>query len=90
MRKTSFWEIRTCLVNSGKNLFFTFFIDNKQEEKKIYKLKIKLFSKYHYDDVIVYLYFRVLGSTSNFDEFDRVFRCKPGQGNSRMNKCVVW
>ncbi|CAF4193353.1 unnamed protein product [Adineta steineri] len=34
--------------------------------------------------------FRVLGSTSNFPEFDRVFGCKPGQGNSRLNKCIVW
>ncbi|CAF1088486.1 unnamed protein product [Rotaria sordida] len=34
--------------------------------------------------------FRVLGPTSNFDEFDRVFSCKPGQGNSRVNKCIVW
>ncbi|CAF3073352.1 unnamed protein product [Rotaria sp. Silwood2] len=34
--------------------------------------------------------FRVLGPTSNFDEFDRVFRCKPGQGNSRVDKCTVW
>ncbi|CAF1531755.1 unnamed protein product [Rotaria sp. Silwood1] len=34
--------------------------------------------------------FRVLGPTSNFNEFDRVFDCKPGQGNSRVNKCTVW
>ncbi|CAF0837890.1 unnamed protein product [Adineta steineri] len=34
--------------------------------------------------------FRVIGPTSNFDEFDRVFNCKPGQGNSRVNKCTVW
>ncbi|CAF0983841.1 unnamed protein product [Rotaria sordida] len=34
--------------------------------------------------------FRVLGSTSNFVEFDRTFGCKPGQGNSRVNKCNVW
>ncbi|CAF2564816.1 unnamed protein product [Rotaria sp. Silwood2] len=34
--------------------------------------------------------FRVIGPTSNFDDFDRVFRCKPGQGNSRVKKCVVW
>ncbi|CAF2933114.1 unnamed protein product [Rotaria sp. Silwood2] len=34
--------------------------------------------------------FRVLGPTSNFAEFDRVFNCKPGQGNSRVNKCIVW
>ncbi|UJR12864.1 hypothetical protein I4U23_017038 [Adineta vaga] len=34
--------------------------------------------------------FRVIGSTSNFAEFDRVFGCKSGQGNSRKNKCVVW
>ncbi|CAF1440312.1 unnamed protein product [Adineta ricciae] len=34
--------------------------------------------------------FRVLGSTSNFDEFDRVFGCRAGQGNHRVNKCLVW
>ena len=34
--------------------------------------------------------FRVLGPTSNFVEFDRVFGCKPGQGNSRVKKCIVW
>ncbi|CAF1200289.1 unnamed protein product [Rotaria sordida] len=35
-------------------------------------------------------HFRIIGSTSNFDEFDRVFGCKLGQRNSRMKKCVVW
>jgi predicted metalloendopeptidase len=34
--------------------------------------------------------FRVHGPTSNFHEFDRVFGCKLGQGNSRKNKCTVW
>ncbi|UJR21017.1 hypothetical protein I4U23_024117 [Adineta vaga] len=34
--------------------------------------------------------FRVLGPTSNFAEFDRVFHCHPGQRNSRINKCIVW
>ncbi|UJR31747.1 hypothetical protein I4U23_019225 [Adineta vaga] len=34
--------------------------------------------------------FRVLGSTSNFVAFDRVFGCKPGQNNSRIDKCTVW
>ncbi|CAF0889924.1 unnamed protein product [Adineta steineri] len=34
--------------------------------------------------------FRVFGPTSNFVEFDRVFDCKPGQGNSRVDKCSVW
>ncbi|CAF1353005.1 unnamed protein product [Adineta steineri] len=34
--------------------------------------------------------FRVRGPTSNFVEFDRVFGCKVGQGNSRVNKCNVW
>ncbi|CAF2905794.1 unnamed protein product [Rotaria sp. Silwood2] len=34
--------------------------------------------------------FRVIGSTSNFVEFDRVFGCKPGQSNSRVNKCILW
>lgn len=34
--------------------------------------------------------FRVIGPTSNFDEFDKAFGCKPGQGNSRVDKCAVW
>ncbi|CAF1616696.1 unnamed protein product [Adineta steineri] len=34
--------------------------------------------------------FRINGPTSNFVEFDRVFGCKTGQGNSRVNKCNVW
>ncbi|CAF4106434.1 unnamed protein product [Adineta steineri] len=34
--------------------------------------------------------FRVNGPTSNFAEFDQAFSCKPGQGNSRVNKCTVW
>ncbi|CAF2919323.1 unnamed protein product [Rotaria sp. Silwood2] len=34
--------------------------------------------------------FRVIGPTSNFDEFDRAFGCTPGQGNSRKDKCIVW
>ncbi|CAF1071510.1 unnamed protein product [Adineta steineri] len=34
--------------------------------------------------------FRINGATSNFVEFDRVFGCKTGQGNSRVNKCNVW
>ncbi|CAF3365460.1 unnamed protein product [Rotaria sp. Silwood1] len=34
--------------------------------------------------------FRVIGSTSNFVEFDRAFGCKPGQLNSRVNKCILW
>ncbi|CAF3637496.1 unnamed protein product [Rotaria sordida] len=33
---------------------------------------------------------RVIGPTSNFNEFDRAFGCTPGQGNSRKNKCIVW
>ena len=33
---------------------------------------------------------RVLGPLSNFVEFDRVFSCTPGQGNSRVKKCTVW
>ncbi len=33
---------------------------------------------------------RVIGSTSNYVEFDRAFGCKAGQGNSRVNKCSVW
>ncbi|CAF4113273.1 unnamed protein product, partial [Adineta steineri] len=34
--------------------------------------------------------FRVNGPTSNSVEFDRAFNCKPGQGNSRVNKCPAW
>ncbi|CAF5097710.1 unnamed protein product [Rotaria sp. Silwood1] len=34
--------------------------------------------------------FRVIGPTSNFNEFDRAFACTPGQGNSRKDKCIVW
>ncbi|CAF1307430.1 unnamed protein product [Adineta steineri] len=34
--------------------------------------------------------FRINGATSNFVEFDRVFGCKTGQGNSRVNKCNIW
>ncbi|CAF4341717.1 unnamed protein product, partial [Adineta steineri] len=34
--------------------------------------------------------FRVLGPLSNFAEFDRVFKCTPGQGNSRVKQCSVW
>ncbi|CAF4189030.1 unnamed protein product [Adineta steineri] len=34
--------------------------------------------------------FRIRGPTSNFVEFDRVFGCKAGQGNSQVNKCKVW
>ncbi|CAF2098157.1 unnamed protein product [Rotaria magnacalcarata] len=34
--------------------------------------------------------FRIRGPTSNFDEFDRVFGCTPGQGNSQSPKCSVW
>ncbi|CAF1266909.1 unnamed protein product [Rotaria sp. Silwood1] len=41
-------------------------------------------------DVHSLAHIRVIGSTSNFHEFDRVFSCKPGQRNSRVKKCVVW
>ena len=34
--------------------------------------------------------FRILGSTSNSADFARAFNCKPGQGNSRVDKCRVW
>ncbi|CAF4644597.1 unnamed protein product [Rotaria sp. Silwood1] len=33
---------------------------------------------------------RVIGATSNFDQFDQAFGCTPGQGNSRKDKCIVW
>ncbi|CAF4147416.1 unnamed protein product [Adineta steineri] len=51
-------------------------------------------------DVAVYTYllldkhspaqFRINGPTSNFVEFNRVFGCKAGQGNSRVKKCNIW
>ncbi|CAF3952981.1 unnamed protein product, partial [Rotaria sp. Silwood1] len=41
-------------------------------------------------DVHSLAHFRVIGSTSNFDEFDQVFGCKPGQRNSRVKKCIAW
>ncbi len=41
-------------------------------------------------EINLLIFFRVIGPTSNFDEFDRAFGCKPGQGNSRVNKCTVW
>ncbi|CAF3794993.1 unnamed protein product [Adineta steineri] len=34
--------------------------------------------------------FRINGPTSNFVEFNRVFGCKAGQGNSRVKKCNIW
>jgi membrane metallo-endopeptidase-like protein 1 len=34
--------------------------------------------------------FRVIGPTSNYDQFDKAFSCTPGQKNSRENKCTVW
>ncbi|CAF0965181.1 unnamed protein product [Adineta ricciae] len=34
--------------------------------------------------------FRVIGPTSNFEEFATVFSCKPGQNNSPVNRCSVW
>ncbi|CAF1361351.1 unnamed protein product [Rotaria sordida] len=34
--------------------------------------------------------FRAIGSTSNLAEFDRAFGCKPGQSNSRVDKCNMW
>ncbi|CAF0819256.1 unnamed protein product [Rotaria sordida] len=54
------------------------------------KVTDELTLSYILQDVHSLSQFRVLGPTSNFDEFDRVFGCKPGQGNSRVNKCSVW
>ncbi|CAF1195796.1 unnamed protein product [Rotaria sp. Silwood1] len=54
------------------------------------KITDELTLAYILQDVHSLSQFRVHGSTSNFDEFDRVFGCKPGQGNSRVNKCSVW
>ena len=34
--------------------------------------------------------FRVNGMTSNSDDFQRVFNCKPGQKNDPVKKCSVW
>ncbi|CAF1624746.1 unnamed protein product [Rotaria sp. Silwood1] len=35
--------------------------------------------------------FRARGPTSNFDEFDRAFKCSPGLNNNSQNpKCAVW
>ncbi|CAF3611902.1 unnamed protein product [Rotaria sp. Silwood1] len=55
---------------------------------------IKMTDAYSLNQIITGVHslehFRVIGPTSNFNEFDRVFGCKPGQGNSRIKKCVVW
>jgi predicted metalloendopeptidase len=34
--------------------------------------------------------FRIIGSTSNFDEFGKAFKCRLGQPNNPVNKCSVW
>jgi len=34
--------------------------------------------------------FRVVGSTSNFQEFSETFKCRPNQRNNPANKCSVW
>jgi predicted metalloendopeptidase len=34
--------------------------------------------------------FRVLGSTSNFEEFSKTFNCKLGQNNNPIKKCSIW
>jgi predicted metalloendopeptidase len=34
--------------------------------------------------------FRIIGSTSNFKEFGKAFKCKPGQFNNPVKKCTVW
>ncbi len=34
--------------------------------------------------------YRVIGSTSNFDEFAKAFQCKKGQYNNPEKKCSVW
>jgi predicted metalloendopeptidase len=34
--------------------------------------------------------FRVMGSTSNFDEFAKAFKCKPNQVNNPEKKCSLW
>ncbi|CAF3762941.1 unnamed protein product [Rotaria sp. Silwood1] len=54
------------------------------------KITDELTLVYILQDVHSLAQFRVHGSTSNFAEFDRVFNCKLGQGNSRVNKCSIW
>ncbi|CAF3720549.1 unnamed protein product [Rotaria sp. Silwood1] len=54
------------------------------------KITDELTLVYILQDVHSLAQFRVHGSTSNFVEFDRVFNCKLGQGNSRVNKCSIW
>ena len=34
--------------------------------------------------------YRVIGSTSNFDEFSKTFKCKIGQKNNPVKKCSIW
>ncbi|CAF1051487.1 unnamed protein product [Adineta ricciae] len=34
--------------------------------------------------------FRVIGPTSNFEEFEKVFSCTSGQNNSPAKRCSVW
>lgn len=34
--------------------------------------------------------YRVIGSTSNSEEFANAFKCKPCQGNNPNRKCKVW
>jgi neprilysin len=34
--------------------------------------------------------FRIIGTTSNYDQFAKVFNCKAGQRNNPKTKCNVW
>jgi neprilysin len=34
--------------------------------------------------------FRIIGPTSNMQEFAKVFSCKPNQKNNPQKKCSVW
>jgi predicted metalloendopeptidase len=34
--------------------------------------------------------FRIIGSTSNLEEFGKAFNCKRGQPNNPEKKCSVW
>lgn len=34
--------------------------------------------------------FRIIGPTSNSEEFSNAFQCKAGQANNPVKKCSVW
>lgn len=88
--KCSFWVLVRCgakkqRINTWKVQFSLMCIPPRN--LGIVRFMVLMWTR---DDADYCLFFRVLGPTSNFPEFDRVFQCKPGQGNSRTNKCTVW